>query len=172
MDAEVFKKQYLPCHQKLFRVAFRLLGNSDDAEDIVQEAYLKLWNKRYELDEINNPESFSVTILKNLCFDYLRSNKHYINNQSIEELNIIEDNSLSDEIECRDEFKLIKKLIVQLPPQQQKVMALRHINDCSLKEIEIITGLNSINVRTLLSRARKKIREQFEKKVSNERRGS
>ena len=45
MDAASFKQQFLPCHAKLYRVAFRLMGNVQDAEDMVQEAYLKLWKK-------------------------------------------------------------------------------------------------------------------------------
>lgn len=64
MDSECFKQQYLPWHEKLYRIAFRLLGNAYDAEDMVQEAYLKLWNKRDELAEIKNPESYSVVIIR------------------------------------------------------------------------------------------------------------
>jgi RNA polymerase sigma-70 factor (ECF subfamily) len=74
MDAESFKKQYLPHHQKLYRIAYKLLGNQCDAEDMIQEAYLKLWNKREELAEIRNPESFSVILLKNICFDSFTAN--------------------------------------------------------------------------------------------------
>ena len=69
MDAAEFKQQFLPCHQKLYRTAYRLMGNSRDAEDMVQEAYLKLWNKRNELTEILNPEAYCVVFIKNLCYD-------------------------------------------------------------------------------------------------------
>ena len=54
MDTAEFKKQFLPYHRKLYRVAFRLTGNPQDAEDMVQEAYLKLWNKRDELADVLN----------------------------------------------------------------------------------------------------------------------
>ena len=46
MDAESFKNEFLPYHRKLYSVAYRLLENAVDAEDLVQEAYLKLWDKR------------------------------------------------------------------------------------------------------------------------------
>ena len=46
MDAAEFKQQFLPYHRKLYRTAFRLTENPQEAEDMVQEAYLKLWNKR------------------------------------------------------------------------------------------------------------------------------
>ena len=50
MDAESFKNEFLPYHRKLYSVAYRLLENAADAEDLVQEAYLKLWDKREGLD--------------------------------------------------------------------------------------------------------------------------
>lgn len=164
MDAECFKQQYLPCHEKLYRIAFRLLGNACDAEDIVQEAYLKLWNKRDELAEVKNPESYSVVILKNLCFDFLRSGKDNIDDRAPENLNIASEISVAAEIEIKDELNRLKKIIARLPRQQQQVMILRHVNDCSMEEIEKATGLNAINIRVILSRTRKKIREQFNRK--------
>ena len=71
MDAESFKKEFLPYHRKLYRVAYRLLENSADAEDIVQEAYLKLWDKREGLTVISNPEAFSVTLVKNILIVFI-----------------------------------------------------------------------------------------------------
>ena len=72
MDAESFKNLFLPYHRKLYRVAFRLLEDVADAEDVVQEAYLKLWDKRDGLAVISNPEAFCVALVKNMCFDLLR----------------------------------------------------------------------------------------------------
>ena len=54
MDAAEFKQQFLPYHRKLYRTAFRLTENHQEAEDMVQEAYLKLWNKRDELAGVLN----------------------------------------------------------------------------------------------------------------------
>ena len=161
MDAESFKRLYLPCHQKLYRVAYKLLGNQCDAEDMVQEAYLKLWNKRDELIDIKNPESFSVILLKNICFDYLRSTKNDAEKQDIEVVSKANEVSLINEIEIKDELNCVKQLITQLPEKQKEIMKLRHLGECSIEEIEEITGLNAINIRVLISRARKTIRGQF-----------
>lgn len=81
MDAESFKKEFLPYHRKLYCIAYRLLENAADAEDLVQEAYLKLWDKREGLAIISNPEAFSVTLVKNMCFDLLRSGKYTLSRQ-------------------------------------------------------------------------------------------
>lgn len=64
MDTAEFKQQFLPYHRKLYRVAFRLTGNPQEAEDMVQEAYLKLWNKRDELASVLNTEAYCVTLVK------------------------------------------------------------------------------------------------------------
>lgn len=161
MNAESFKRMYLPFHQKLYRVAYRLMGNSCDAEDMVQEAYLKLWNMREELVDIRNPESFSVIVLKNICFDYLRSTRNETEKEDLQNISKPNETSLINEIEMKDQLNCVKQIITRLPNKQQEVMKLRHLNDCSIEEIERITGLNAINIRVLISRARKTIREQF-----------
>ena len=64
MDAAEFKQQFLPYHRKLYRTAFRLTENPQEAEDMVQEAYLKLWKKRDELPEVASIEAYCVTLIK------------------------------------------------------------------------------------------------------------
>lgn len=162
MNAADFKLQLLPCHPKLYRVAFRLMGNARDAEDMVQEAYLKLWYKRDELSGILNTEAYCVTLIKNLCYDALRRVQPEEIGRPPEELNLATStDSIAREVEQRDEVNQVKRLIGQLPEQQRRVILLRDVNECSFEEIEQVTGLNAINIRVLLSRARKKIREQF-----------
>lgn len=169
MDASEFKKIFLPCHKKMYRVAFSILNNSQDAEDIVQEAYLKLWKKRDELTCINSPEAFCVILVRNLCMDFIRSN-HSSDEDSIDDelsdinkvtkcLDNNEDVMIS--IENRSDARMLRHLINQLPCTQKTVIWLRDINDCSFDEIEKATGLSSVNIRATLSKARKKVREQF-----------
>lgn len=78
-----------------------------------------------------------------------------------EELNLPTDTNIAREVEQRDEVNQVRRLIGRLPEQQKRVILLRDVNDCSFEEIEQATGLNAINIRVLLSRARKKIREQY-----------
>lgn len=160
MDAITFKEKYIPYHQKLYRVAYRLLEDACDAEDVVQEAYIKLWNKRDELVQVENNEAYCVILLRNLCLDFLRSKKKH-QFQSTEDTVISDNLVLVNEIETLDEIKHIETIIDLLPEQQRKVIKLRHFDDYSNEEIEEIMGLTSINVRVLMSRARKKIKELF-----------
>ena len=146
MDAAEFKQQFLPYHRKLYRTAFRLTENPQEAEDMVQEAYLKLWNKRDELAGVLNT---------------LRRSRPDEDGHAPEELNLPTDTNIAREVEQRDEVNQVRRLIGRLPEQQKRVILLRDVNDCSFEEIEQATGLNAINIRVLLSRARKKIREQY-----------
>lgn len=164
MTATVFKEKYMPYHQKMFRIASRLLEDNNDAEDIVQEAYIKLWNKRDELSHVENTESYCVVILKNLCLDFLRSKSRHVM-QSTEEVVVPEEKILINEIENTDEVNYIKMLIEQLPEQQRQIVKLRHFDEYSNEEIEEIMGLTSVNTRVLLSRARKKIKEMYINKL-------
>ena len=105
---------------------------------------------------------FSVTLVKNMCFDLLRSGKYVLSRQSVE-LSAAQDVFQPDNLEAREGVRQIKDIIAHLPEQQQRIINMRDIKGCSYEEIEQVTGLNSINVRVLLSRARKKIREEFNK---------
>mgnify|MGYP002233692586 CR=1 FL=1 len=73
MEQEQFKKEILPLREKLFLYARRLLDNPEDAEDVMQEVFLKLWYMRGELDYYNNVMALSVQITKHLCLNRMKS---------------------------------------------------------------------------------------------------
>ena len=122
MDAESFKRMFLPCHAKLYGVACRLLEN----------------------------------------FDLLRSGKYLSDRQHLP-LTEAQNALPADGRDAKDDAQLVRMLIARLPRQQRMVMMLRDVKGCSYEEVERLTGLNAVNVRVLLSRARKKIREEFTK---------
>ena len=106
-------------------------------------------------------QAYCVTLIKNLCYDVLRRSQPDEDGRPPEELNLPTDTNIAREVEQRDEVNQVRRLIGRLPEQQKRVILLRDVNDCSFEEIEQATGLNAINIRVLLSRARKKIREQY-----------
>lgn len=160
MTAEDFKKQFLPHAEKLYALAFRLLNNRDEASDAVQDVFLKLWNKRNEL-EIQNNEAFCVTLVKNISLDILRKRRK---NESLNNVEQIEnEKNINKQIDTHYDWLQMQKLIKQLPKQQQQLIILRHVKEYTMAEIAKHTGLSEANVRTTLSRARKLLRENFEK---------
>lgn len=159
MDAETFKKVFLPYHQKLYRIACRIVQDVANAEDIVQDTFVKLWNKRDNMDDVENTEAFAIIILRNTCLDYLRKNKNECNIDY--DLQIPEAVSLSKQLEIKEESERVKKLIDKLPDPQRQIIMMKHWDGYSDEEIELATGLSAGNIRVILSRARKTVREQF-----------
>lgn len=170
MTADEFKQLFLPCHQQLYRVAFRLTGNREDAEDIVQETLMKIWNSRGRLGRLNNPAAFCMATLKNVFVDSVRRNHRQLDSGiSADEVTVASDTDIDRQIESRDAVTALTGLIDRLPPNQRDVMRMRDIADISFEEIEASTGLSPGNIRTLLSRARKKIKEQYSALMKYER---
>jgi len=159
MTAGYFKSTYYVLHPKLYRVAFAILKNQEDAEDILQDAYCKLWDDREKLVEIHKPEAYCVTLVKHLCLDFLRLPKATLLDGNMDSYDF---QDLSSDAEAalvdKDTIEKIKYFIGRLPEKQQRVLDLRVFADCSSEEIEQITGESSENVRVLLSRARNTLR--------------
>lgn len=163
MDADTFKQKFLPLHTRLYRTAFRLMGNAMDAEDMVQEAYLKLWERRDELGHVEKTENYCTTLIRHICIDALRRTHPEEEERPPEELPLTDGGNAAIALERQDEAEQLTSLIGRLPEGQRTVMTLHDVEGCSYEEIEEATGLSAVNIRVMLSRARKKVREQFQK---------
>src|SRR6185436_11643875 len=75
MTLETFQNLVFPVKNKLYRFAFRLLGSTEDAQDVVQEVFIKVWNGREQLGDIENIEAWCMRITKNLSLDRLRQSQ-------------------------------------------------------------------------------------------------
>ncbi len=162
MITDEFKRIFLPCHRQLYRMAFRLTGSREDAEDIVQETFMKMWNGRERLYEPTNPMAFCMATLKNVFIDSVRRKRRDADSGiSSDELTIASETDVGQQIESRDAADKVMELINLLPANQRDVMKMRDIADLPFEDIEAATGLSPGNIRTLLSRARKKVKEQY-----------
>ena len=161
MQASEFKQLFLPCHRKLFSVAYRLMGNAQAAEDMVQETFLKLWMQRDKIERIDNPEAYSITVLRRLFYDRMRTGHLQEVDKDVGSLQVTSSQNISRQLEAADEYQRVRLLISHLPESQGRIMLMRDVEDRSFEEISIETGLSEVNVRSILSRARKKIREQI-----------
>ena len=161
MTAEEFKSIYYPFHLKLYRIAYALVNNADDSEDILQDTYCKLWSKRTELENILQPEAFCVRLIKNLCLDFLRSPRNRFDNEPVETISNTTESSPDNELENKEKVQQIEALIEQLPEKQRIVIQMRGCGDCSFEEIETLTGESAANVRVLLARARKTLKNML-----------
>ena len=160
MQLKDFKLKLLPFKSKMYRFAKGMLNDKEDAEDIVQEVYLKLWSIRFRLNRLNNIEAFAMQMIKNRCLNALKSKRNKTN-FTVEE-NIF-DTEITPErkMELVHASDLIGKIIDTLPEQQKTIILLRDIEAYSFNEIAEITGLTANNIRVNLSRTRKKVRQTY-----------
>ena len=161
MQASDFKQLFLPCHRKLFSVAYRLMSNAQAAEDIVQETFLKLWMQHDKMEKVDNPEAYSITVLRRIFYDKMRVGHLQEVDKDVGSLQVSSSQNISKQLEEADEYQRVRLLINHLPEPQARIILMRDIEDRSFEEISIETGLTEVNIRSILSRARKKIREQI-----------
>jgi len=158
MNIEEFQKQVYPLKDKLFRFAKRFLEQTEEAKDIVQEVFIRLWKIRDKLDEYRSVEALAMTTTKNICLDKIRTRRYPVesldNQQSI--LGRIPDETKTDN---SDLIYSIRQAIRLLPELQQIVIHLRDIEEYEFGEIAEMLDMNENAVRVNLSRARKKVRE-------------
>ena len=160
---DIYKTKIIPLREKLIAYSVKLAGGQVEAEDIVQDVFLKLWTMRESLERYDSVEALAFTVTKNKTLDELkRSRSESIEN--IEWSGVYADTATPDPetmAEQKDMVNHVKRLIAALPTLQQSIIRMKDVEGYELSEIAAITGTLPEAVRTNLSRARKKIREQL-----------
>ncbi|MCR4582873.1 MAG: RNA polymerase sigma factor [Prevotella sp.] len=163
MNKISFRADVLPLKNELYRLALRITQNPAEAEDVVQETMMKVWNRRDRWDEIESIEAFCLTICRNIAVDKTRSADHQ--NQHLDQDHEVADASYSsnpqEQAEQRDRVLLVRRLINDLPEKQRSVMQLRDIEGKSYREIAQILGITEDQVKVNIFRARQVIKKKF-----------
>jgi len=146
---------------KLLRFARQILQNEEEAKDVIQDIFLKLWQKREELANVDNLEAFTIRMTRNKCLDVVRARRtvsmEVIKKKGKEE----EESSDTDYLENSEMSGLVKRIITKLPDIQRTIIHLRDIEQLEYEEIAEATELNVNTIRVNLSRARKKVRDEI-----------
>jgi RNA polymerase sigma factor (sigma-70 family) len=164
LEQKEFLNTILPYKDTLYRLAKRLLVSSDEAEDAVQEVFLKLWKVRDKIDNYRSPEAFAVTMTKNYCLDRLKSKQ--ASNLKIVHSNYKNSENIERAIEANQGVELLTKIMQTLPEKQKIIMQLRDIEQFEFAEISQMLEINETAIRVALSRARKAVREQLIKQYN------
>lgn len=159
-----FRHDILPMKDKLYRLSLRITLNPQEAEDIVQDTLIKVWNKRESWDEIESIEAYAMTICRNLSLDHLKLRENQ--NASLEGMEIDRaDRSLSplEQVQQKDNLERVRQLVNALPEKQRSCMQLRDFEGKTYKEIAEILDITEEQVKISIFRARKAVKEAFEK---------
>jgi len=158
MELKEFQNEVYPLKNKLFRFAKRILDHTEEAEDVVQEAFIKLWNRRESLDKYRSIEALAMISVKNLCLDKIKIKRFPVENFD-NHRGFLENLSGDEKNNNEDLVEEIHQAIKKLPEQQQMILHLRDIEGYSFEEMAGIVKMNENAIRVALSRARKRVRE-------------
>ncbi|MGO3182083.1 MAG: RNA polymerase sigma factor [Aequorivita sp.] len=164
MNKTEFTDLVLPFKDKLYRLAKRILVSKDEADDAVQEVFLKLWKGKEKIGSYKSPEAFAITMTKNYCLDRLKSKQ--ASNLKIVHSNYQTSENIENKIEANDGVEIVLKIMETLPQQQKIVLQLRDVEQFEFSEIAKMLDSNETAVRVALSRARKTVRDAMIKKYN------
>lgn len=159
MTKEKFKEIWIPYISDFHKLASMILKSEAMAKDVVQDVFIKLWERKDKLHEIKSPKAYGLTLTRNRCLDRLRTQKLHKN---------VDDIQIASSLDCEDimlkkeRLKLLKKLLNDLPDVQKEVARLRFFEEKDYKEIASITGLSSGSLRTMIHRIKVSIKSELE----------
>lgn len=153
MTKEEFQQEARGCREKLVGIAAGYLKSRNDAEDIVQDALLKLWTMCPELRSPLLPLASVLT--RNLSLDRLRRHP------SVQSLSAEDAADGGDERTEQAHIDRMMRIIDALPARQQVILRLRHLQGMEYSDIARLTGCTKTAVRKAVSRARQAVRDQY-----------
>ena len=159
-----FQNDVLPLKNKLFRLPLRITLNREEAEDVVQDTMIKVWNTRDRWQELDSIEAYSLTIARNLSLDRIKKMDNQ--NDSLEEQTterLDETSSTpSERMIQKDKLNIVRNIINELPEKQRSCLQLRDIEGKSYKEIADILSITEDQVKVNIYRARQTVKQRFQ----------
>lgn len=159
MEEKEFREKVMPLQRMMYAMALKMGLPPDDAADAVQETQLKLWRGREGIPEDPSAtKAYCMVSFRNECLSILRGR---LDTTDIENAAGLRSSSVTEMLEANDTKVRIEQLIDSLPEGQQRVIRLSSFGEYDVMEISEVTGYSPGNVRQLLSRGRKRLRELF-----------
>ena len=155
-----FRNIWMPLAERFYRAAYYMLESQQDAEDAVQELYLKIWKSHANLTDLKSPAAYGMSLLKNICIDRIR--RREIRKAEPLDAGLPQPDAPPEKrLAARDILKKVMEEIDRLPQTQARVMKMMVIEDLDYKEISERTGLSQVHVRVLISTARKTLKQKL-----------
>ena len=146
----------MPLQNKFYREAYRMLCDQFEAEDAVQNLYLRLWEQKEQLENLINQETYCLRILRNICIDRWRVIRQR------DEGTLDNEMLVADAPPDNDTKEFIEHFLAALPQTHRRVMQMQ-MQGLSYEEIATLVGMSEGNIRVIISRIRKKFREKYYK---------
>lgn len=156
-----FKELFMPLQKVLYREAYRMLGDAFEAEDAVQNLYVRLWEQKDRLEHLVSPKEYCLRALRNICIDRWR--KMRTRNEEVQLMEEIVEINAPPDAEQEEAKEFAEHFLSSLTDLQRQVMTMQ-MRGNSIEEIATMTALTQGNVKVMLSRMRKKFRDLYYKR--------
>lgn len=160
-DKDRFEELYNTYRQSMYKVAYSILHNREDAEDAVHEAFVCIANKFYIVNTLSVPKlkSYFVIIIRNTSLNIYRKNKKRCEmNENIEDTDIPFDVNFFDKMD----YNAILNMIEQLPQINRDVLTLFYVHHIPVKEIAEMFGTSESVIYKRMNRGKKLLKELLE----------
>ena len=159
-----FRNDVLPLKNVLYRLALRITLRHEDAEDIVQDTLIKVWNKRDEWQDIESIEAYSLTVCRNLALDRIKRKDRQ--NESLDDIHLDNGATAStnpyEQMLQKDRIELVRRIVNALPEKQRTCMQLRDFEGKTYKEIAAIMDISEDQVKINIFRARQAVKQKYQ----------
>jgi len=167
-DKYAFKLLVEETNQYAYNLAFKMIANEEDARDIVQEAFIRVWK---HINTYNPKIKFTTWLYKiiiNLCLDHLKmlKRRNYYTKESMSGISLNTGHFLEKNIENENLISIMKSLIKEISPKQQVLFVLYFIEEKNIDEICLLTGFKKGNVKSNIYYARLKMQEMLQKEIN------
>lgn len=160
MDQKEFKQYIIPLQRPMQLLAERILADSSDAEDVVHDVFLSLWQRRERLDEIGKMDRYCLQMVRTRCIDLLRQRDKLA--QHIDTIRGLTGSQIFLEVEETERQSCqLHALLDQLPEKQREAIRLKYFENCNTAQMQEALQMSSSNVYTTLSRALQTLREKI-----------
>lgn len=163
-DTKAFALLVMKFQPLVYQVAYRLLCNENEAQDAMQETFVKVWLSIGRYDARFRFSTWIYKITTNVCIDKLRTVQFSpADGTNVSTLSLTSAEDIEKHFINRELKELIIALTAELTPVQRLVFTLRDLEDLETPEVETITGLSAAQIKSNLYLARKYIRERIKK---------
>ncbi len=159
-----FRNDVLPLKNIIYRLALRITLNKEEAEDIVQDTLIKVWNKREQWDQIESIEAYSLTIARNISLDRVRRKAHQpeLLDESETSAHASQTSNPYESIYRQNQMRIVEQLMETLPEKQRLCFQLRDFEGKSYKEIAQVMDISEDQVKVNIFRARQAVKTKYE----------
>ncbi len=165
MEDGEFQNELIRIKDKLYRMAYVMLLNEEDASDLTQETLLILWKKKNLLKKMDNVEAYGIRVIKNLCFD-LNKRQHLFKNQILPKIGN-RNLKFYQNYEEKEALQVLMDSLKKIEIKHRLIFVMKTIEGYSYEEIENLTGFTQENLRQIISRTRKYLRVSLKKQYDH-----